>query len=182
MKQYGKELLGTKTDQNLRTAFAGETQARSKYDFFAQVAHREGFEQIAAIFRETADNEREHARLWFQALSGIADTALNLKSAAAGEHYEWTEMYTHFAEDAEAEGFSELAARFRLVAAVEKGHEERFQKLIRSVEAQTVFARAGEVVWECRKCGHLVVAKRAPELCAVCGAGQGYFQVKPELQ
>lgn len=180
MKEYGKMLIGTKTDQNLRAAFAGETQARSKYDYFAQVAKKEGYEQIAAIFHETADNEKEHARLWFTALSGIGDTALNLKDAADGEHYEWTDMYATFAKEAEEEGFHELAARFRLVAAVEKGHEERFRKLLHSVEAQTVFEKAGEVIWECRKCGHLVIARRAPEICAVCGHSQGYFQVKPE--
>jgi ferredoxin hydrogenase len=180
MTNEEQRLIGTKTDKNLRAAFAGETQARSKYDYFAATAKKEGYQQIAALFHETAENEKQHALLWFQALNGIGDTTLNLKSAIEGEHYEWTEMYVQFAKDAEEEGFQELAARFRLVGEIEKEHEERFRRLVQSVEAQTVFEKAGTVVWQCRKCGHLVIAKAAPQICPVCGYAQGYFQLKAE--
>lgn len=181
MKAYTEQqLIGTKTDANLRTAFAGETQARSKYDFFAQVARNEGYEQIAEIFETTARNEMMHAKLWFTALSGLSTTNLNLKNAAEGENWEWTDMYARFAKDAEEEGFPELAAKFRLVGAVERGHEERFRRLIDNVEMQKVFEKAGEAIWECRICGHLVIGKKAPQICPVCEYKQSFFQVKAE--
>lgn len=175
-----KQLLGTKTGANLRTAFSGECQARSKYDLFARTARQEGYEQIAGFFEETAANELAHAQLWFTALSGIGNTAANLKDAAAGEHWEWSEMYDRFAEEAKADGFPELAARFRLVAEVEKAHEERFQRLVGSVEARTVFANTGMSVWQCRNCGFLFVGKAAPAACPVCEYKQSFFQLKPE--
>lgn len=173
-------LKGTKTEQNLKTAFAGETQARSKYTYFASVAKKEGYEQIAAIFLNTADNEKEHAKLWFKALGGLGDTAQNLLSAAEGEHYEWAEMYADFARDAEEEGFIELAARFRLVAEVEKTHEERYRKLLHNVQVQEVFKKAEMSIWECRNCGHLVMGKEAPEICPVCTHPQAYFEIRKE--
>lgn len=173
-------LKGTKTEQNLKTAFAGETQARSKYTYFASVAKKEGYEQIAAIFLNTADNEKEHAKLWFKALGGLGDTAQNLLSAAEGEHYEWAEMYADFARDAEEEGFIELAARFRLVAEVEKTHEERYRKLLHNVQVQEVFKKAEMSIWECRNCGHLVMGKEAPEICPVCAHPQAYFEIRKE--
>jgi NADH-quinone oxidoreductase subunit G len=176
----GKSLAGTKTEKNLQAAFAGESQARNKYTYFANVAKREGYEQIAEIFLSTARNEQEHARLWFEALGGIGDTAANLKAAAAGENYEWTDMYDGFAKDAEAEGFPELAARFRAVAAIEKTHEERYRKLLHNVEMKQVFEKAGEYMWECRICGHIVVGPKAPEVCPVCGYSQAYFQLRAE--
>lgn len=175
---HGKNpLKGTKTEKNLMTAFSGESQARNKYTFFADVAKREGFEQIAAIFTETADNEREHAKMWFVALGELADTAPNLQSAANGENYEWTDMYDAFARDAEEEGFTELAYKFRAVGAIEKRHEERFLKLLDNVNMKKVFESSGESMWKCRNCGHLAIGKQAPEICPVCGVKQAYFEV-----
>ena len=174
------ELKGTKTEQNLRTAFSGESEARNKYTYFASVAKKEGYEQIAALFLKTADNEKEHAKLWFKALSGIGDTKANLESAAAGENYEWTEMYAQFAKDAEEEGFTELAAQFKMVAAIEKSHEERYRALLNNVELQKVFEKADAVIWECRNCGHLVIGKKAPEICPTCKHPKSYFEVHAE--
>lgn len=171
---------GTQTEKNLRTAFSGESEARNKYTFFAAVAKKQGYEQIAALFLKTAENERAHARLWFTELDGIGDTAENLVSAAAGEHYEWTDMYDTFAKTAEEEGFHQLAERFRLVGAVEKHHEERYRALLRNVETAQVFARSGVQVWECRNCGHIVVATAAPEVCPTCDHPQSYFQLHAE--
>ena len=171
---------GTKTEQNLRAAFSGESEARNKYTYFASKAKKEGFEQIAAIFLKTAENEKEHAKMWFKELDGIGDTAQNLKSAADGENYEWTDMYEGFAKDAEAEGFTELAAKFRGVAAIEKAHEERYRALLSNVEAQKVFARSEVKVWECRNCGHIVVGTAAPETCPVCAHPQSYFDLREE--
>ena len=168
---------GTKTEKNLWEAFAGESQARNKYTYFASVAKKQGFEQIAALFLKTADNEKEHAKLWFKALEGIGDTKANLAAAAEGENYEWTDMYDRFAKDAEEEGFPELAAQFRAVGQVEKAHEERYRALLNNVEMQTVFEKAGEAMWECRNCGHLVMGKKAPELCPVCAHPQAYFEL-----
>ena len=173
-------LKGTKTERNLAEAFAGESQARNKYTYFASVAKKEGFQQIAAIFEQTANNEKEHAKLWFKALEGIGDTAANLKAAAEGENYEWTEMYDQFAKDAEEEGFTALAAQFRMVAAIEKTHEERYRKLLANVEMQQVFEKAGEAIWECRNCGHLVMGKKAPLACPVCAHPQSYFEIRKE--
>ena len=173
-------LKGTKTERNLAEAFAGESQARNKYTYFASVAKKEGFQQIAAIFEETANNEKEHAKLWFKHLQGIGDTAANLKAAAEGEYYEWTDMYDQFAKDAEEEGFKALAAQFRMVAAIEKTHEERYRKLLANVEMQQVFEKAGETMWECRNCGHLVMGKKAPAACPVCAHPQAYFEVRKE--
>ena len=174
------ELKGTKTERNLAEAFAGESQARNKYTYFASVAKKEGYQQIAAIFEETANNEKEHAKLWFKALGGLGDTAANLAAAAEGENYEWTEMYDQFAKDAEEEGFKALAAQFRMVAAIEKTHEERYRKLLANVEMQQVFEKAGETMWECRNCGHLVMGKKAPLACPVCAHPQAYFEVRKE--
>ena len=171
---------GTKTERNLREAFAGESQARNQYTYFASVAKKAGYEQIAAIFLKTAENEKEHAKLWLKALEGIGDTKANLAAAAAGENYEWTDMYDRFAKEAEEEGFPELAAQFRGVAAIEKSHEERFRALLNNVEMQTVFEKAGETMWECRNCGHLVIGKKAPEVCPVCAHPQAYFEVRAE--
>ena len=173
-------LKGTKTERNLAEAFAGESQARNKYTYFASVAKKEGYQQIAAIFEETANNEKEHAKLWFKALQGIGDTAANLLAAAEGENYEWTDMYDQFAKDAEEEGFKALAAQFRMVAAIEKTHEERYRKLLANVEMQQVFEKAGETMWECRNCGHLVMGKKAPAACPVCAHPQAYFEVRKE--
>lgn len=173
-------LVGTKTAENLATAFAGESQARNKYTYFAEVARREGYEQLAEIFLSTARNEQEHARLWFDLLGGIGDTAANLQAAAEGENYEWTDMYKTFAEEAEAEGFTEIAAKFRLVGDIERAHEARYLKLLKNVEMQQVFEKAGECMWECRICGHLVVGRKAPEVCPVCGYSQAYFEVRKE--
>ena len=159
---------GTQSEKNLMTAFAGESEARNKYTFFASVAKKQGFEQIAALFLKTADNEKEHAKLWFKELNGIGDTADNLKAAAAGENYEWTDMYDSFAKTAEEEGFPELAARFRLVGAIEKHHEERYRALLRNIEMAEVFAKSEVKVWECRNCGHIVVGTQAPEVCPTC--------------
>ena len=173
-------LKGSKTEQNLMTAFAGESQARNKYTYFASVAKKEGYEQIAAIFQETADNEKEHAKLWFKALGGLGDTAANLLAAAEGENYEWTDMYATFAKEAEEEGFKALAAQFRMVAAIEKTHEERYRKLLHNVEMQEVFEKAEMTMWECRNCGHLVMGKKAPGACPVCAHPQSFFEVRKE--
>lgn len=172
--------VGTKTEKNLAAAFAGESQARNKYTYFATVAQREGFDQLAEIFLKTARNEQEHARLWFEALGNIKNTAKNLLSAAEGENYEWTDMYQRFAKDAEEEGFKELAAKFRRVADIEKTHEERYRKLLNNVEMQQVFEKGEETMWECRVCGHLVMGKKAPQVCPVCGYSQSYFEVRKE--
>ena len=174
------ELKGSKTEQNLRTAFSGESEARNKYTYFASVAKKAGYEQIAAIFQKTADNEKEHAKMWFKALGGLGDTAANLLSAAEGENYEWTDMYATFAKEAEEEGFTELAAKFRMVAAIEKTHEERYRKLLSNVEMQEVFKKSEMKIWECRNCGHLVMGKEAPEICPVCAHPQSYFEVRAE--
>ena len=171
---------GTQTEKNLEAAFAGESQARNKYTYFASKAKKEGFEQIAAIFQHTAENEKEHARLWFKELEGIGNTAENLAAAAAGENYEWTDMYDGFAKTAEEEGFTELAAKFRLVAAIEKRHEERYRALLHNVEAQEVFKKSEVKVWECRNCGHIVVGTEAPELCPTCAHPQSYFELLAE--
>lgn len=168
---------GTQTEKNLEAAFAGESQARNKYTYFASKAKKEGFEQIAAIFQQTADNEKEHAKVWFKELEGIGDTAANLAAAAAGENYEWTDTYAGFAKTAEEEGFPELAAKFRLVAAVEKRHEERYRALLKNVEMAEVFARSEVKVWECRNCGHIVVGEKAPEMCPVCAHPKAYFEI-----
>lgn len=171
---------GTQSEKNLMTAFAGESEARNKYTFFASVAKKQGFEQIAALFLKTADNEKEHAKLWFKELNGIGDTADNLKAAAAGENYEWTDMYDSFAKTAEEEGFPELAARFRLVGAIEKHHEERYRALLHNIETTEVFAKSEVKVWECRNCGHIVVGTQAPEVCPTCNHPQSYFEVHAE--
>jgi rubrerythrin len=171
---------GTQTEKNLQAAFAGESQARNKYTYFASKAKKEGFEQIAALFLQTADNEKEHAKLWFKELNGIGSTAENLAAAADGENYEWTDMYEGFAKTAEAEGFPELAAKFRGVAAIEKRHEERYRALLHNVEAQEVFAKSEVKVWECRNCGHIVVGTKAPDVCPVCAHPQSYFEVHAE--
>lgn len=171
---------GTKTEQNLRDAFAGESQARNKYTYFASVAKKEGYEQMAELFLKTADNEKEHAKMWFKELEGIGNTAENLAAAAEGENYEWTDMYDGFAKTAEAEGFPELAEKFRMVAAIEKAHEERYRALLHNVEAQEVFAKSEVKVWECRNCGHIVVGEKAPEVCPVCAHPQAYFEVHAE--
>ncbi len=174
------ELKGTKTEQNLMTAFAGESQARNKYTYFASVAKKEGYEQIAAIFLQTAENEKEHAKLWFKALGGLGDTAANLAAAAAGENYEWTDMYDTFAKEAEEEGFKALAFQFREVAAIEKAHEERYRKLLSNVEMQKVFEKSEMTMWECRNCGHLVMGAKAPAACPVCAHPQSFFEVRKE--
>lgn len=175
-----KELKGTKTEQNLQTAFAGESQARNKYTYFSKVAAKEGYEQIGAIFAETADNERMHAKLWFEYLGGIGDTAANLKAAAEGEHYEWTDMYKTFAEEAKAEGFDEIAAKFALVGDIEKAHEERYNKLQENLKEGKIFLKDGTVIWKCRVCGHIHVGKNAPEVCPVCKHPKAFFEVKAE--
>ena len=174
------ELKGSKTEKNLMEAFAGESQARNKYTYFASVAKKEGYEQIAAIFEATANNEKEHAKLWFKALGELGNTAENLLHAAEGENYEWTDMYAKFADDAEAEGFAELAAQFRMVAAIEKTHEERYRALLKNVEIQAVFEKAEEAIWECRNCGHLVMGKKAPVVCPVCKHPQSFFEIRKE--
>lgn len=171
---------GTQTEKNLRAAFSGESEARNKYTFFASVAKKQGFEQIAALFLKTAENEKEHAKLWFRELNGIGSTAENLLSAANGENYEWTDMYEGFAKTAEEEGFPELAQRFRLVGAVEKHHEERYRALLRNVEMDEVFAKSEVKVWECRNCGHIVVGMTAPDICPVCSHPQSYFEIHAE--
>lgn len=171
---------GSQTEKNLEAAFAGESQARNKYTYFASVAKKQGFEQIADLFLKTADNEKEHAKMWFKELNGIGDTAENLLAAAEVENYEWTDMYEDFAKTAEEEGFTELAHKFRLVAAIEKHHEERYRALLRNVETAEVFKRSEIKVWECRNCGHIVVGKEAPEVCPVCNHPQSYFEIHAE--
>ncbi len=171
---------GTQTERNLEAAFAGESQARNKYTYFASKAKKEGFEQIAALFQKTADNEKEHAKMWFKELNGIGDTVQNLEAAANGENDEWTDMYVGFAETAEKEGFPELAEKFRMVAEIEKHHEERYRALLKNVEMQEVFRKSEVKVWECRNCGHIVVGTEAPEVCPVCAHPQAYFEVHAE--
>jgi len=171
---------GTQTEKNLQAAFAGESQARNKYTYFASAAKKEGYEQISALFLKTAENEKEHAKLWFKELGGIGTTAENLEAAADGENYEWTDMYEEFAKTADAEGFHALAAKFRGVAAIEKHHEERYRALLRNVEAQEVFKKSEVKVWECRNCGHIVVGTKAPEVCPVCAHPQSYFEINAE--
>lgn len=171
---------GTQTEKNLMEAFSGESQARNKYTFFASVAKKQGFEQIAALFLKTAENEKEHAKMWFKELSGIGDTAENLAAAADGENYEWTDMYESFAKTAEEEGFPQLAEKFRLVGAIEKHHEERYRALLRNVEMAQVFAKSEVKVWECRNCGHIVVGTNAPQVCPTCNHPQSYFKVHAE--
>ena len=171
---------GTKTEQNLRDAFAGESQARNKYTYFASAAKKEGFEQIAALFLKTAENEKEHAKMWFKELGELGSTSENLLHAAEGENYEWTDMYERMAKDAEEEGFAELAEKFRGVAAIEKAHEERYRALLRNIETAQVFEKSSVKVWECRNCGHLVVGTKAPEVCPVCNHPQSYFELREE--
>ena len=171
---------GTKTEKNLEAAFAGESGARNKYTFFASVAKKQGFEQIAELFLKTANNEKEHAKMWLKELEGIGDTAENLAAAAAGENYEWTDMYEGFAKTADEEGFPELAEKFRLVGAIEKQHEERYRALLHNVETAEVFKKSDVKVWECHNCGHIVVGTAAPEVCPVCAHPQSYFEVRKE--
>ncbi len=171
---------GTQTEKNLMEAFAGESQARNKYTYFASVAKKEGYEQICEIFQKTADNEKEHAKMWFKELGELGNTAENLAAAAAGENYEWTDMYERFAADAEKEGFVELAEKFRAVAMIEKSHEERYRALLKNVEMQNVFEKGEMVMWECRNCGHLVMGKKAPQVCPVCAHPQSFFEVRKE--
>ena len=171
---------GSQTEKNLEAAFAGESQARNKYTYFASVAKKQGFEQIADLFLKTADNEKEHAKMWFKELNGIGDTAENLLAAVEGENYEWTDMYVEFAEQAKAEGFTQIAALFEAVGAIEKEHEARYRKLLANIEGDCVFSKDGDVIWECANCGHIVVGKKAPEVCPVCQHPQSYFQVKAE--
>lgn len=176
------ELKGSKTEANLWTAFAGESEARNKYTFYASKAKKDGYEQIAALFQETADNEKEHAKIWFKLLSGgaIADTMTNLKDAAAGENYEWTDMYKKMAEEAREEGFNDIAFLFDSVAAIEKEHEERYRRLIGNIEEGIVFSRDGDRIWKCRNCGHIVIGKQAPEMCPVCAHPKSFFEIKAE--
>ncbi len=171
---------GTRTEKNLQTAFAGESQARNKYTYFASVAKKEGYEQISEIFLKTAENEKEHAKMWFKELNGIGSTLENLKAAAEGENFEWTDMYDNFAKVAEEEGFKELAYKFRAVGAIEKTHEERYRALINNVETKTVFEKSSVSIWECRNCGHIVVGTKAPDVCPVCAHPQSYFEVRKE--
>ena len=175
-----KELKGTKTEKNLQEAFAGESQARNKYTFFASKAKKDGYEQIATIFLETAENEKEHAKLWFKYLEGgdIKPTSENLKEAAAGEQYEWTDMYERMAKEADEEGFDEIARKFRGVLAIEKTHEERYRKLLKNIEDEVVFSRDGDCIWQCRNCGHIVIGKKAPKLCPVCNHPQAFFELR----
>ena len=177
-----KELKGTKTEKNLQEAFAGESMARNKYTFFASKARKDGFEQIAALCEETANNEKEHAKLWFKLLEGgeLHGTADNLKAAAEGENYEWTDMYDRMAKEAEEEGFTAIAARFRAVGAIEKTHEERYRKLLKNIEDALVFSRDGDAIWVCRNCGHVVVGPKAPKVCPVCQHPQSFFELKAE--
>ena len=176
----GNSYAGSKTEKNLQEAFAGESQARNKYTYFASIAQREGFEQLAEIFLKTARNEQEHARIWFEELGNMGNTAENLLHAAEGENYEWTDMYDRFAKDAEEEGFPQLAEKFRKVAAIEKAHEERYRALLKNMQMQQVFAKGEDTMWECRVCGHLVMGKKAPEVCPVCKYAQSYFEVRKE--
>ena len=179
-EEMDMELKGSKTEKNLMTAFAGESEARNKYTYFASVAKKEGYEQISAIFLKTAENEKEHAKMWFKALGGLSDTAKNLAAAAEGENYEWTDMYATFAKEAEEEGFTALAEKFRRVGEIEKHHEERYRALLSNVEMQKVFEKSEQTMWECRNCGHLVMGKKAPEVCPVCAHPQSYFEVRAE--
>ena len=176
----GKDLKGTKTEKNLWAAFAGESQARNKYTYYASKAKKDGYEQIAAMFEETANNEKEHAKLWFKILEGgdIKDTMANLADAAGGENYEWTEMYPTFAKEAREEGFDEIARKFEMVAAIEKTHEERYRKLLKNIEDAIVFSREGDCVWICRNCGHIVIVPKAPKVCPVCNHPQSFFEIK----
>ena len=177
-----KELKGTKTEKNLLEAFAGESMARNKYTYYASKAKKDGFEQIAAIFEETAQNEKEHAKLWFKYLEGgaIKETLKNLEDAANGENYEWTDMYDRMAREAEEEGFTEIAAKFRGVLAIEKHHEERYRKLLKNIEDGIVFSRDGDCIWKCRNCGHIVIGKKAPEVCPVCNHPKSFFEINTE--
>ena len=172
--------VGTQTEKNLLEAFSGESQARNKYTYFASVAKKEGYEQMSALFLKTANNEKEHAKMWFKELEGIGNTNANLKAAAEGENYEWTDMYKGFAETAEKEGFKDLAAKFRLVAEIEKHHEERYRALLKNVETAEVFKKSEVKVWECRNCGHIIVGTKAPELCPVCAHPKSYFEIHAE--
>ncbi|MBR5415632.1 MAG: rubrerythrin family protein [Thermoguttaceae bacterium] len=171
---------GTKTEKNLMEAFAGESQARNKYTYFASVAKKEGYEQISALFQKTADNEKEHAKMWFKELEGIGDTSANLAAAADGENYEWTDMYEGFAKTAEEEGFKALAVKFRLVAAIEKRHEERYRALLKNIETSQVFEKSEVKIWECRNCGHIVIGTKAPQVCPACAHPQSYFEICAE--
>ena len=174
------QYAGTQTENNLEAASAGESQARNKYPYFASKAKKEGFEQIAAIFQQTADNEKEHAKLWFKELNGIGDTAENLAAAADGENYEWTDMYDRMAKEAEEEGFKEIAAKFRMVGAIEKHHEERYKKLVGNLDEGLVFSRDGDRIWKCRNCGHIVIGPKAPKVCPVCMHPQSFFAINAE--
>ena len=180
MSVKANKYSGTQTEKNLMAAFSGESEARNKYTYFASKAKKEGFEQIAALFQKTADNEKEHAKMWFKELGGLGDTAENLVSAAEGENYEWTDMYKGFAETAEAEGFKELAAKFRMVAEIEKHHEERYRALLHNVETAQVFEKSEVKVWECRNCGHIMVGMKAPEMCPVCAHPKAYFEINAQ--
>ena len=177
-----KELKGTKTEKNLQEAFAGESQARNKYTYYASKAKKDGYVQISNIFLETAANEKEHAEIWFKYLNGgkINDTIANLEDAANGENFEWTDMYARMAEEAEEEGFKEIAAKFRMVSKIEKEHEERYRKLLDNVKKECVFSKDGDVIWQCSNCGHIIIGKKAPEICPVCDHPKAYFQVKAE--
>ena len=177
-----KDLKGTKTEQNLKEAFAGESMARNKYSYFASKAKKDGYVQIAAIFEETAANEKEHAKMWYKLLNGgkVSDTRTNLADAAGGENFEWTDMYARMAKEAREEGFPEIAEKFEQVAAIEKHHEERYRKLLKNIEDAVVFSRDGDVIWQCANCGHIVIGKKAPEVCPVCDHPQSYFQIKAE--
>ena len=177
MKMKESKYAGTQTEKNLQAAFAGESQARNKYTYFASVAKKEGYEQISALFLKTADNEKEHAKLWLKELQGIGNTSENLAEAADGENYEWTDMYAGFADTAEAEGFHELAAKFRMVAAIEKHHEERYRALLKNIETAQVFEKSEVKVWECRNCGHIIVGTKAPEVCPVCAHPKSFFEL-----
>ena len=180
MSEKVNKYAGTQTEKNLQTAFSGESEARNKYTFFASVAKKEGYEQMAALFLKTAENEKEHAEMWFKELAGIGDTPENLLSAAEGENYEWTDMYDGFAKTAEEEGFPVLAHKFRMVAAIEKHHEERYRALLKNIETAQVFERSEVKVWECRNCGHIVVGTNAPKMCPVCEHAQSYFELRAE--
>jgi rubrerythrin len=177
-----KELKGTKTEKNLQEAFAGESMARNKYSYFASKAKKDGYVQIAAIFEETAANEKEHAKMWYKLLNGgkVSDTVKNLEDAASGENFEWTDMYARMAQEAREEGFDEIAEKFEGVAAIEKEHEERYRKLLKNINDKKVFSKDGDVIWQCANCGHIVIGKQAPEVCPVCDHPQSYFQVKAE--
>ena len=180
VEESASKYAGTKTEKNLEAAFAGESQARNKYTYFASVAKKEGFEQIAALFLATADNEKEHAKMWFKELGGIGNTAKNLAAAAEGENYEWTDMYATFAREAREEGFDDIANLFDMVGAIEKEHEERYRKLLANIEGGLVFSRDGDMIWQCSNCGHIHVGQQAPEICPVCAHPQAYFQLKAE--